>query len=43
MALFKLREEYLETRIMDFDPNNSDEVQKRSRQKVRLQNKENLA
>lgn len=34
MALFKLREEYLETRIMDFDPNNTDAVEKRTRQKV---------
>ena len=42
MALFKLREEYLETRIMDFDPNNSEEAQKRSRQKVKLIGKENV-
>lgn len=43
MALFKLREEYLETRILDFDPNNSDESFKRNRQKVKQSNKENVA
>lgn len=41
MALFKLREEYLETRIMDFDPNNTEETQKRNRIKTKLIGKEN--
>ena len=45
MALFKCREEYLETRIMDFDPNQVDESSKRNRHKTRSKaesNKENF-
>lgn len=51
MALFKFREDYLETRILDFDPNNDDQS-KRSRHRSRggtskcpitLKCKENMA